>query len=107
MFNQFNQQFTNVMKPLNTLADINAKAAEQLVNQQASFVTSLMQDSVAHTKELAGKSDIASAVESHKIFVDTFQSKITKTATDAYAIVTKTTEEVSNLWKDNLAEVAK
>ena len=107
MFNQFTQQFTNVMKPLNTLADINAKAAEQLVNQQATFVTSLMQDSVAHSKELASKSDIASAVESHKAFVETFQSKITQSATDAYAIVTKTSEEVSNLWKNNLAEAAK
>lgn len=107
MLNQFTEQFTSVMKPLNTLADINAKAAEQLVNQQASFMTSLLHDSVALTKVLATKNDMASAVESQKVYVETVQEKVSKSVTEAYAVVTKTGEEVSALWKHNLPQAAK
>jgi phasin family protein len=123
MFTQLNEQlteqfttamksFSNVdqvstaMKPFNNLVEMNSKTVEQLINQQAALITTIMNDSVAQTKALSEEKDIAVAIESQKVFTEALQAKVSAAAKEAYDVVTKTSEEVASLVKDSVAEVS-
>jgi phasin family protein len=97
-------QFTAAMKPFNSLVEINTKTAEQLINQQAALITSIMNDSVAQTKALSEQTDLTAAIESQKVFTEALQEKVSASAKEAYDVVTKTSEEVTTLVKDSMAE---
>jgi phasin family protein len=99
-------QFSTAMKPYNSLVEINTKTVEQLINQQAALITTIMNDSVAQTKALSEEKDLAAALESQKVFTEELQAKVSASAKEAYDVVTKTSEEVTNLVKDSIAEVS-
>ena len=104
--NSFNneEQLSTAMKPFNSLVEINTKTVEQLINQQAALITTIMNDSVAQTKALSEQTDLAAAIESQKVFTEELQAKVSASAKEAYEVVTKTSEEVTNLVKDSVAE---
>ncbi|OUR75506.1 hypothetical protein A9Q75_17800 [Colwellia psychrerythraea] len=98
-------QFSAAMKPFNSLVEINTKTVEQLINQQAALITTIMNDSVAQTKTLSAQTDLATAIESQKVFTEELQAKVSASAKEAYDVVTRTSEEVTNLVKDSMVEV--
>jgi phasin family protein len=119
MFTQLTEQFTTAMKslnntdqlstamkPFNNLVEINTKTVETLINQQTALITTLMNDSVAQTKALSEQTDLATAIESQKVFTEALQAKVSASAKEAYEVVTKTSEEVSSLVKDSVAEAS-
>mgnify|MGYP003386829412 CR=1 FL=1 len=120
MFTQLTEQFTTAiksfnnadqlsaaMKPFNSLIGINIKTMEQLINQQAALITTIMNDSLVQTKVISEQKDLVSVVESQKVFTKELQAKVSASATEAFDVVTKTSEEVTNLVKDSIAEAAK
>lgn len=98
-------QFSTAMKPFNSIAEINTKTVEQLINQQAALITTIMNDSLTQSKALSAQTDFAAAIESQKVFAEDLQAKVSASAKEAYDVVTKTSEEVTNLVKDSIAEV--
>ncbi|OUR61637.1 hypothetical protein A9Q74_08390 [Colwellia sp. 39_35_sub15_T18] len=118
MFTQLTEQFTTamksfnnadqlatVMKPFNSLVEINTKTVEQLINQQTALITTIMNDSVAQTKLLSAQTDFSKAVEVQKTFTEELQAKVTNSTKEAYDVVAKTSEEVMNLVQNSFAEV--
>lgn len=99
-------QFSTAMKPFNSLVEINTKTVEQLVNQQAALINTIMNDSATQAKVLSEQTDLATAIESQKTFTEELQAKVSASAKEAYDVVTKTSEEVSNLVKDSMAEAS-
>jgi len=99
-------QFSEAMKPYNTLVEINTKTVEQLINQQAALITTIMNDSVAQTKALSEQTDLATAIEAQKAFTEELQAKVSASAKEAYEVVNKTSEEVTNLVRDSIAEAS-
>lgn len=119
MFNQLSEQLTEqfttamksfsnteqvetAMKPLNSLVELNTKTVEQLISQQTALITAILNDSVAQTKALAEQKDFTAAVESQKVFAEALQAKVSDSAKEAYAVVTKTSEEVTTLVKGSV-----
>ncbi|MEY8198195.1 MAG: TIGR01841 family phasin, partial [Colwellia sp.] len=95
-------QVETAMKPLNSLVELNTKTVEQLVSQQTALITSILNDSIAQTKALSTQTDFTAAVESQKSFNEALQAKVSDSAKEAYAVVTKTSEEVTTLVKDSV-----
>jgi phasin family protein len=119
MFTQFTEQFTTAMKslnnvdqfstamkPFNSLVEINTKTAEQLINLQAALITTIMNDSVAQTKALSEQTDLATAIESQKVFTEELQVKVNASAKEAYDVVNKTSEDVTSLVKESIADAS-
>ena len=119
MFTQLTEQFTTAMKslnntdqlstamkPFNSLVELNTKTVETLINQQAALITTIMNDSVAQTKALSEQKDLATAIEAQKVFTEALQAKVSASAKEAYDVVTKTSEEVTTLVKDSMAEAS-
>ncbi|WP_114326665.1 TIGR01841 family phasin [Candidatus Colwellia aromaticivorans] len=99
-------QFSTAMKPFNSLVEINTKTVETLINQQAALITTIMNDSVAQSKALSEQTDLATAIEAQKVFTEALQAKVSASAKEAYDVVAKTSEEVSTLVKDSIAEAS-
>jgi len=99
-------QFSTEMKPFNSLIELNTKTVEQLINQQAALITTIMNDSVAQTKALSEQTDLATAIESQKVFTEELQAKVSASAKEAYDVVAKTSEEVTSLVKGSIAEAS-
>jgi phasin family protein len=97
-------QFSTAMKPFNSLVEINSKTVETLINQQAELITTIMNDSVAQSKALSEQTDLAAAIEAQKVFTEELQAKVSASAKEAYDVVAKTSEEVTTLVKDSIAE---
>jgi phasin family protein len=100
-------QFSDAMKPFNTLVEINTKTVDHLINQQAALITTIMNDSVAQTKALSEQTDLATAIESQKAFTEALQAKVSASAKEAYDVVNKTSEEVTTLVQESVAEASK
>lgn len=100
-------QFSTAMKPFNNFIEINTKTVEQLINQQAALITTIMNDSVTQTKALSEQKDLATAIESQKVFTEALQAKVNASAKEAYEVVTKTSEQVTNLVKGSVTEATK
>jgi phasin family protein len=96
------EQFETAMKPLNSLVELNTKTIEQLVSQQTALITSILNDSITQAKALSSQTDFTAAVESQKSFNEALQAKVSDSAKEVYAVVTKTSEEVSTLVKDSV-----
>jgi len=96
------EQVETAMKPLNSLVELNTKTVEQLISQQTALITSILNDSIAQSKALAEQKDFTAAVESQKVFAEALQAKVSDSAKEAYAVVTKTSEEVTTLVKDSV-----
>ena len=63
MYEQFTEQFQTSLKPVTALMEINIKAVEALAEQQASFFTSAMNDSLAYTQDISSQTDLASLLK--------------------------------------------
>ena len=100
------EQFSTALKPFNSFVEINTKTVEQLINQQTALITTLMNDSVAQTKSLSEETDLATAIESQKVFSEAIQSKLSSSVKEAYEVVTKSSEEVANLVKNSISETS-
>ncbi len=96
------EQVETAMKPLNSLVELNTKTVEQLISQQTALITSILNDSIAQSKALSEQKDFTAAVESQKVFAEALQAKVSDSAKEAYAVVTKTSEEVTTLVKDSV-----
>ena len=97
-------QFTKAMKPFNSLVEINTKTVEQLITQQAALITTIMNDSVAQTKALSAQTDLATAIESQKVFTEELQAKVSASVKESYDVVTRTSEEVTSLVQASMAD---
>lgn len=99
MFDQFANQFQNSLKPVGALTAINAKTMEQLVQQQAALVTGVLNDCVTYAQGLSSQKDIISMVEAQKTCAESVQEKVLAATNDAYSVITKASEDVSNVLK--------
>jgi phasin family protein len=97
-------QFSKTMKPFNSFVEINTKTVELLINQQAALITTIMNDSATQTKALSAQTDLATAIESQKIFTEALQAKFSASVKEVHEIVTKTSEEVTSLAKGSMVE---
>ena len=95
-------QIETAMQPLNSLVELNTKTVEQLISQQTALITSILNDSIEQSKALSSQTDFATAVESQKVFNESLQARVTDSAKEAYAVVTKTSEEVTSIVKDSV-----
>lgn len=104
MFDQITEQFQKSMKPMSELAAINVKATEQLMQQQTSLFTGMMNDGMTFAQGLSGQKDVAAVMEAQKSYAEGVQEKVVSAAKDAYAVITETQEKASEVLKGAFAE---
>ncbi len=103
--NVFNpEQFQNAFKPVNALVAVNAKALEQLAQQQTALFTGLLNDGVAYAESLSGQKDVAGIVESQKAYAEGVQEKVVAAAKDAYTVLNETQEKAGEVLKGAFAQ---
>ncbi len=105
MFEQISDQIQKSMSPFTELLNINAKVAEQLVQQQASLFSGLMNYNVAYAQGLAEQKDLTSAMEAQKAYAEGMQEKLTTAAKDAYGVVSLTQEKTGNIFNSAFSAV--
>ncbi|MFT5708967.1 MAG: phasin family protein [Oceanospirillaceae bacterium] len=114
MFDKMNEQMQNSLKPLTDLANLNAKAFEQLAQQQSNLFSSLMSGGVAFAQKSAENKDVNTLAESQKTYAQEVQETVVSAAEESYAIISQTQEKSSELLKQvmedaqaNVAQAAK
>ena len=105
MFDKINEQIQKSLKPITELASLNAKALEQLAQQQSSLFTTLLNDGVALTESATEKQDVKSLVEAQKNYAQGVQEKIVAAAKDAYEVITSAQQKAGEVLKTATEEV--
>jgi phasin family protein len=93
------ESFQNAMKPATELMTLNAKAIEQLVQQQATLVTGTVNNSVAYTKELMGQKDVSGIYKTQKEYLTGVKDSVVSASKEAYSVMSDTKEKAGELLK--------
>jgi phasin family protein len=104
MFDQIADRLQQSFKPVSKLIAINAKALEQLAQQQTTLFTSVLNDSVAYAEGLSTQKDIAGLVDVQKVYAEGVKDKVVASAKNAFAVLTETTENTSEVLKSAFAQ---
>jgi len=107
MYNKMTENLSSLMKPLNDLVSINVKMAEKLINTQASFLTTTLNEGAAHTKALAGEKDLKEILEIQKVYSKELQEKASAAVKDVLQVATDSSKEVAEIVKNSYKAQAK
>lgn len=99
MFDKMNEQMQNSLKPVTDLANLNAKAFEQLAQQQSNLFSALMTGGVAFAQSSAENKDLTSIVEAQKTYAQEVQETVVNAAKESHAIISQTQEQSGDLLK--------
>jgi phasin family protein len=105
MYEQFTEQFQTSMKPVTALMEINIKAVEALAEQQASFFTSAMNDSLAYTQDISSQTDLASLLKVQKEYSEDFSDKLITATKDMYAVMVESQDKKNAILKEAFTKV--
>jgi len=107
MYNKMTENLSSLMQPLNDLVSINVKMAEKLINTQASFLTSTLNEGAEHTKALAGEKDLQKVLEKQKTYSKDLQEKASAAVKDVLQVATDSSKEVAEIVKSSYKAQAK
>jgi phasin family protein len=99
MFDKMNEQLQNSMKPVTDLANLNAKALEQLATQQSTLFSTLMSGGMAFAQNSAEQKDVNTLMEAQKSYAQDVQETVLKAAKESYAVISETQEKSGELLK--------
>ncbi len=104
MYDKVNEQFQKSLQPVTELVSINAKVLETLAQQQNSLFSSLLNQSVEFTSEVAEKKDLEGLVEAQKGYAEALQDKMTTAAKEAYDVITGAQEKAGDVMKSAIED---
>jgi len=104
MYNQMTENLSNLVKPLSDLVTINVKMAEKLINTQATFLTTTLNEGAEHTKALAGEKDLQKVLEKQKTYSKELQEKASAAVKDVLQVATESSKEVAEIVKSSYNE---
>ena len=104
MYSQFTESFKNSMKPMTELMEINIKTLESLAEQQTSFFTSTLSDSLSYTQDVTSQSDMASILKVQKEYSEDFQDKLMTASKELYSTMVEAQDKVSSVMKTAFTE---
>lgn len=107
MFEKFVEQAQNASKPFGEFMSINADTMEKLSEKQTSLFTTMLNDSIGYAKELASQKDLAGVYETQKSYAEGLQEKVVSNAKETYALMTDTSEKVSEVFNGAFSEIKK
>ena len=99
MYAQLNEQFEESLKPVSEMMKINVKALETLTQQQTTFFTTAMNDSLVFTQGLMAQKDVAGVLNAQKEFGEEMQTRMVDSAKEAYATLSEAQEAAAELFK--------
>jgi len=107
MYKKMTENLSSLMQPLNDLVSINVKMAEKLINTQAAFLTSTLNEGAEHTKALAGEKDLKEVLEKQKAYSKDLQEKASAAVKDVLQVATDSSKEVAEIVKSSYKAQAK
>lgn len=107
MFDKIVEQAQSASKPFGDFMSINADTMEKLAEKQTTLFTSMMNDSIEYAKELASQKDLAGVYETQKSYAEGLQEKMVSTAKETYALMTDTSEKMSEVFNGAFSEIKK
>lgn len=97
MFEAFTKQWQQGLKPMTELAAVNAKAIEQLSQQQTKLFNTALQSNVEYAQELSQQQDVAGMVATQSDFLKKLQSDLSQAGTDTYQLALAAKDEAQQL----------
>ncbi len=104
MFDKVNEQIQKSLKPVTELASVNAKALEQLAQQQNELFTNLLNGGVAFAEGATEQKDANSLVEAQREYAKGLQETVVAAAKDAYAVISSAQEKSGEVLKTAIAD---
>lgn len=105
MYEKFVNEAKDTFKPMFDLVDINTKAMEKLVSQQAAYVVDLLKFNLEHTRALSESKDLESALEAQKAYAKDVSQKFADAAKQNFNVLLETKDAVSEVFESSLKNV--
>jgi len=98
-------EFKDSMKPMMAMAEINKKTAEALIGLQSSYVTDVVNASLAQMKTLAEAKDPQAALKLQVEFLKSAEAKMTEVAEKEIAALADAKAELTELMEQSADDV--
>ena len=105
MLSKIAKQIQNVAQPFNEVMSINAKAIEQLTQQNAALFTDMIKGNVAFAQGITEQKDIAGVVNAQKAYVQGVQGQLVSAAKESYSVIAETQEKAGDVLKGTFSQV--
>lgn len=92
------------MKPVMDMAEINKKTAEKLIALQSSFVSDIVNSSLAQMQTLAAAKDPKAAVELQVKYLKEAEAKMTEAAEKEIAALSEAKSELTDLVEKSIED---
>ncbi|GGW78531.1 phasin family protein [Alteromonas halophila] len=99
MFEQFNEQFKNAMKPMTDLATLNMSTMQELAEKQNALYSSLLSEGMAYFEKASQQKDLMALAETQKSYMETVQTSVSDAAKSNYAILNDAQQKAGELMK--------
>ncbi len=106
MYNEMMKTFKEQMAPFNTIAEINKKTAEKLIELQSAYAAELVNAGLAQFKALTETKEPKAAFDLQISFFKEMENKLTSVAEEELAAISTAREELTSVFEDSLKTLA-
>lgn len=103
MLDKILEQSQKALLPANELVALSTKAFEEAAEKQKTFLSGLVNDSMAFVKELSSQKDFSGVFEIQKSYMQNVQDKMVAASTEVYEIMNSNQEKAGELFKTTTA----
>ncbi|MGQ8366013.1 phasin family protein [Glaciecola sp. 1036] len=100
MFEQFNDQLKESMKPYSELATLNMTTMQEVAEKQNALFTKMLSEGVAFAEKAGQQKDVMSLAEAQKAYFESLQETITESAKETYTLVSGAQQKAGSMLKD-------
>ncbi len=104
MFGKFSEQLKKSSKPINSLMAMNAKAMEDLSQNQTELFTGLLTDSVKFIESVTVQTEVKGVVAAGSEYAESMRDRFAMAAKGAYSTLSHMQAELKDVMKTSLDE---
>lgn len=106
MYEQFLTTFKDQFAPFNTVAEINKKTAEKLIEIQTAYLTEFVNAGFAQFQALTSVKEPKAVIDLQVSFLKDLETKMTSVAEAELATISSAREELTSVIEDNMKTLA-
>lgn len=104
MFGKFSEQLKKSSKPLNSLMAMNAKAMENLSQNQTELFTGLLTDSVKFIESVTVQTEVKGVVAAGSEYAESMRDRLAMASKGAYSTLSHMQAELKDVMKTSLED---
>lgn len=104
MYEKMMNDARSTMKPVMDMVEVNSKAVEKLVQQQASYMSNVLNAGLEQSKTMTEVNDPAQAMEAQKAYIESMSKQLMSAAQENLQVMTEAKDAMQQIFEASVKE---